>query len=103
MFERVGRRRAPRLLSVTAAVAVAWADPLALHGATPVVVSNLSGFEGQEEPTVIYFPDTATFQSDSYDNIIDEGGGMMRVTLRNNYPTPGWWDGDRSTTNNDRQ
>src|SRR5207247_5966614 len=45
----------------------------------------------------------ATFQNDAYDNIIDEGGGMMRVTLRNNYPAQGWWDGDRNTTNDDRQ
>ena len=28
---------------------------------------------------------------------------MIRETLRNNYSTLGWWDGDRNTTNNDRQ
>src|SRR6185369_6386834 len=78
------------------------AAPL-VRAATPVVVQNISGFEGEEEPTVIYYPDTATFANDSYDNMIDEGGGMTRVTLRNNYPTLGWWDGDRNTTNDDRQ
>jgi autotransporter-associated beta strand protein len=73
--------------------------------ATPVVVGSLSGFEGREEPTVIYFPDTNTFQDDptNYTNIIDEGGGMIRSTLRNNYASLGWWDGDRATTNTDRQ
>ena len=68
-----------------------------------MVVSGLSGFEGKEEPTVLYFPGTNTFVNDSYTNIIDEGGGMIRSTLRNNYPTLGWWDGDRDTTNTDRQ
>ncbi len=49
----------------------------------PFVSSGVSGFEGEEEPAEIYFPASNTFASDSYDNIIDEGGGMMRVTLRN--------------------
>jgi autotransporter-associated beta strand protein len=77
----------------------------AARAATPVVSSGLSGFEGREEPTVIYFPATDTFQDDptNYTSIIDEGGGMIRSTLRNNYPTLGWWDGDRDTTNTDRQ
>src|SRR5881398_2534923 len=95
MFEKGTERCAAAAICLAAAT---WA-----RAANPVVVPNLGGFEGQEEPTVIYFPDTTTFQKDSYDNIIDEGGGMMRVTLRNYYSTQGWWDGDRSTTNNDRQ
>ncbi|HEY7087900.1 MAG TPA: autotransporter-associated beta strand repeat-containing protein, partial [Tepidisphaeraceae bacterium] len=36
-------------------------------------------------------------------NMIDEGGGMIRSTLRNDYAAAGWWDGDRTTTNTDRQ
>jgi hypothetical protein len=62
-------------------------------------------FEGLEEATVIYFPATNTFQNDPTDftNIIDEGGGMIRSRLRNFQPTLGWWDGDRGTTNTDRQ
>jgi autotransporter-associated beta strand protein len=69
------------------------------------VVSGLAGFEGIEEPMVIYFPDTGTFENDptNYVNIVDEGGGMIRSTLRNDYATQGWWDGDRNTTNTDRQ
>ncbi len=94
---RVRRRRAP------------CAD--LIGAATPVVVQNEAGFEGLEEPTVIYFPDSNTFQNDSYANHVDEGGGLFRDTLRNEYPTPlppyasgpGWWDGDRNTTNTDRQ
>src|SRR5438105_1162777 len=84
-------------------VMVLVASSAAARAATPVVVQNTSGFEGTEEPTVIYYPATATFQDDSYHNMIDEGGGMTRVTLRNYYPTLGWWDGDRNTTNDDRQ
>ncbi len=94
------RRRDVFIICLTAA---AWLKPSAAPAANPVIVSGTGGFEGEEEPTVIYFPDTLTFQNDSYDNMIDEGGGMTRVTLRNNYSTLGWWDGDRSTTNNDRQ
>lgn len=85
---------------LTAAVCL---SPFVASGASPVVVAGLSGFEGMEEPTVIYFPDTNTFQNDSYINMVDEGGGMIRSTLRNNYSTLGWWDGDRATTNTDRQ
>src|SRR5439155_8396756 len=84
-------------------VCLAAAAAARVRGAVPVVVPGVSGFEGEEEPTVIYFPDTLTFQNDSYDNMIDEGGGMTRVTLRNNYSTLGWWDGDRNTSNDDRQ
>src|SRR5438046_696790 len=94
---KMGIRPAMLIAGLAAAAA-----PVA-RAAVPVVVGNISNFEGEEEPTVIYFPATATFQSDSYDNMIDEGGGMTRVTLRNNYPTLGWWDGDRNTTNDDRQ
>ncbi len=72
-------------------------------GATIATIKTVSDFEGEEEPTVVYYPSTAAFWNDSYDNMIDEGGGMTRVTLRNNYPTLGWWDGDRNTSNDDRQ
>ena len=84
------------------------------HAATPVVVQNEAGFEGLESPTVIYFPDTNTFQTDTsgFAKEIDEGGGMFRQELRNEYPTPqppyaagpGWWDGDGADpANTDRQ
>jgi autotransporter-associated beta strand protein len=72
---------------------------------SPVIVQNQAGFEGLEEATVIYFPDTNTFQNDptNFPNHVDLGGGLFRDTLRNYYPTQGWWDGDRATTNTDRQ
>lgn len=97
--------RAAWVLSVAASGASLALADRAVRAATPVVVPNLAGFEGIEEPTVIYFPDTNTFQNDptSLTNIVDEGGGMIRTTLRNNYSTLGWWDGDRATTNTDRQ
>src|SRR4051812_36584985 len=79
--------------------------PRAARAAVPVLVNSESGFEGLEEATVIYFPDTNTFQTDptNLPNHVDKGGGWFRDTLRNNYPTQGWWDGDRDTTNTDRQ
>src|SRR4051812_28635827 len=75
------------------------------HAATPITVQNEAGFEGLEEASVIYFPDTNSFQNDptNFNHFVDEGGGMFRTTLRNFYPTLGWWDGDRDTTNTDRQ
>ncbi|MGA2060031.1 MAG: autotransporter-associated beta strand repeat-containing protein [Thermoguttaceae bacterium] len=88
---------------ILAAAAAIWMHPVNAGGdPVPVIASGLSSF-GIEEPTVIYYPDTATFVNDSYVNIVDEGGGMIRETLRNNYSTLGWWDGDRATTNDDRQ
>src|SRR4051794_24050720 len=95
------RRRSRRALAFLSACAAASAA----RAATPFVVQNQAGFEGLEEATVIYFPDTNTFQNDptNFTNFVDEGGGMFRTTLRNYYPTLGWWDGDRDTTNTDRQ
>jgi hypothetical protein len=69
---------------------------------TPVVATGLASFEGREEPTVLYHPSTATFTDDSYVNMTDQGGGVMRFTLRY-HPEQDWWDGDRATTNIDRQ
>jgi autotransporter-associated beta strand protein len=96
------RRYAARLICIAT---LACVGPLAARGAVPVVVSGLGSFEGIEEPTVIYFPSTNTFENDptNYVNIVDEGGGMIRSTLRNDYATQGWWDGDRNTANTDRQ
>ncbi|HTB80803.1 MAG TPA: HYR domain-containing protein [Opitutaceae bacterium] len=61
--------------------------------------TSLSSFGGEEEPAVIYFPDTHTFVSDSYVNITDLGGGVFQMLLR--Y-SPTQWDGDRTTSNTDR-
>ena len=85
------------------AFAVALPSLLALAArATPVFETSLSSFEGKEEPTVLYHPSTATFTSDSYVNMTDQGSGVVRFTLRY-HPDVDWWDGDRNTTNTDRQ
>src|SRR5437763_1811533 len=83
------------------------------RAASPVIVQNQAGFEGMEEPSVLYFPDSDTFTSgDTFKNHVDEGGGMFRDTLRYEYPAPvspypagpGWWDGDGAdATRTDRQ
>src|SRR5581483_6847403 len=60
-------------------------------------------FGGIEEPQVIYYPGSNTFQSDSYTNITDLGGGTFQMLLRYNTSGTMWWDGDRTTSNTDRQ
>ncbi len=100
--------RAAALICTTALLAARSAS-----AATPIVVQNEAGFEGLEEPTVLYFPGSNTFQTgDTFQNHVDEGGGMFRDTLRDEYPTPlapyasgpGWWDGDGANpANTDRQ
>src|SRR4051794_36797513 len=89
------------LVASSASILVAGAA----RAGAPVVVQDESGFEGLEEATTIYFPDTNTFQDDptNLPNHVDKGGGLFRDTLRNYSPTQGWWDGDRATTNTDRQ
>src|SRR4051812_24455560 len=103
--ERVGRRRVRVLFLAAAACAVPVLANVQLRAATPIIVQNIASYESLEEATVIYHPDSATFENDptNFPNMIDEGGTMIRTTLRNYYPTLGWWDGDRGTTNDDRQ
>lgn len=99
------RRRALRRFGLAVGMAVLGALQSATRAANPVVVQNQAGFEGLEEATVIYFPGSNIFQDDpgNLPNFVDEGGGMFKTTLRNYQPTLGWWDGDRATTNTDRQ
>src|SRR3954470_17659710 len=66
------------------------------------VATGLSSFEEKEEPTVLYHPSNGMFTNDSYVNITDQGAGVIRYTLRY-QPDMDWWDGDRNTTNIDRQ
>ncbi len=107
-------RRRIYLLALIITTSLIASAHLPAHAATPVIVQNEAGFEGLEEPKVIYFPATNTFQNDptNYQNHVDEGGGLFRDTLRNEYPTPlppyasgpGWWDGDgANSANTDRQ
>src|SRR5687767_6863135 len=66
-----------------------------------VKATALGSFEGIEEPTVIYRPQTRSFTTgDTFVNITDIGGGIVRFALRYH---PDWWDGDRATKNQDRQ
>jgi hypothetical protein len=66
-----------------------------------VLAKGLSSFEGIEEPTVIYHPAKKTFTTgDTFVNIKEVAPGTIRFALRYD---PGWWDGDRSTENRDRQ
>src|SRR4051794_4154329 len=95
----------PASTKVIAAAAGACLAPVAgtgaAWGATPVIAQNIAGFEALEEATVIYHPDSNTFENDptNFVNMIDEGPTMFRTTLRDYYSTLGWWDGDRATTN----
>lgn len=66
---------------------------------TPAALA-LGSFEGEEEPTVIYDVQSG-FRSDSYDNMTSPTSGTYRFFVR--YRRGDWWDGDRSTTNKDRQ
>ena len=57
---------ARRRVAMAVCLAAAAAAPTRAHAAVPVVVPNVAGFEGEEEPTVIYYPGSLTFQNDSY-------------------------------------
>ena len=85
--------------SVACAFAFALVS-LCASDADATSATGLSSFEGREEPTVIYHPATSTFTNDSFTNITDVGNATVRFSLR--YQSD-WWDGDRDTTNNDRQ
>jgi hypothetical protein len=63
----------------------------------------MSSFEGSEEPGVLYHPATNSFTSDSFTNMTSPSAGTFRFVLRYRYRSEGWWDGDRTTTNDDRQ
>jgi autotransporter-associated beta strand protein len=105
MFVQAKHRRRRAVAAACLGVAGGLVHPLAARAASPVVVQNMAGFEGIEEATVIYHPASATFEPDptNFPNMIDQGPTFIRTTLRNYYPTLGWWDGDRGTTNDDRQ
>ena len=64
-----------------------------------VATTSAVAFEGEEEPTVVYHVSGGNFTNDSYDNI--QSGTNYKFVLR--FRKNDWWDGDRNTTNNDRQ
>lgn len=70
---------------------------------TPAIqATSISSFEGIEEPGVLYHPSTLRFTPDTYANITNPSPGLFSFTLRY-HPASDWWDGDRTTTNDDRQ
>jgi len=74
---------------------------LSLPGsARAVSATGLSSFEAIEEPLVKLYPAIGKFESDSFINITEVGSGTFRMSERYNAE---WWDGDRDTTNTDRQ
>jgi hypothetical protein len=62
--------------------------------------SSLSSFGGIEEPAVIYVVSSKSFKSDSFKNITEPSSGTFQMYLRFNKSQ---WDGDRTTTSDDRQ
>jgi len=62
--------------------------------------TGFSSFEGEEEPAVIYHPSSNSFTNDSYDNMTSPSSGDFKFYLRFSSSS---WDGDRTTTSDDRQ
>src|SRR5258708_1221026 len=71
-----------------------------IGAARAVIATGLSSFEGIEEPSVRFIPKTGQFEPDHFVNTTDVGDRTVRMYLRYNAE---WWDGDRDTTNKDRQ
>jgi hypothetical protein len=94
----------PSVNGLTAFVltAVLGGGSWSLHSSAATIATSLSSFEGIEEPTVLYHLSNGSFTNDSFVNITDQGSGVFRYTLRY-QPNMDWWDGDRATTNIDRQ
>lgn len=69
---------------------------------TPLRATTLDSFEGIEEPEVLYHPSSASWTPDGFPNITNPSSGLFRFVLRYR-PADDWWDGDRTTTNDDRQ
>ena len=88
------------LLTLSGVLALA---ALSTHTLSAATANSLSDFGGLEEPEVIYFPATNTFQSDSYVNMTNPSSGVFQMLLRYNTSGTIWWDGDRTTGNTDRQ
>jgi hypothetical protein len=84
---------------ILALSAIALATSLPSFATT---ATSLSSFGGLEESAQKYFPSSNTFQSDSFANCVDEGGGVFKMILRYNSSGTMWWDGDRTTGNTDR-
>ena len=80
--------------------ALAFSALLSTPSVHATSASSLSSFEGMEEPTVIFHVSSGSFTNDSFVNLTNVSGGF-KATLR--YRKNDWFDGDRNTTNSDRQ
>jgi hypothetical protein len=61
---------------------------------------GLISFEGVEEPIMKFVVADGKTEPDDFVNITDQGGGVVRMTLRYRKD---WWDGDQATHRSDRQ
>jgi hypothetical protein len=72
-----------------------------LPSAFALTATNLSGFEGIEEPHVRYVVANKAFVDETFTNITDVGDNTVRMFLR--FRPGQWWDGDRDRTDTSRQ
>jgi hypothetical protein len=82
--------------------ATRWTEgPIYLRSADGTYRSlGLRSFEGVEEPKMKYVVADGKAEPDSFINITDEGGGIVKMFLRYRGD---WWDGDQATMRKDRQ
>lgn len=73
---------------------------LSATSARAATATSLGSFDGIEEPLVRYAPANGAFTPDPFTNIVNEGHGTFRMSLRYR---PDEWDADRDTPNTDRQ
>ena len=101
----------PAMLVTASALACGGASSMAGNPTAPTPgttfpvqtrATTIASFEGIEEPEVLYHPSAARFTPDDFTNITSPSAGLFRFALRFR-PADDWWDGDRTTTNDDRQ
>lgn len=66
-----------------------------------IVATHLRSFEGIEEPMVRFIVAGGSFEPDDFQNILEVGEGIFRMTLRHFHEE--WGDGDRSIDDKTRQ
>src|SRR4051812_17471817 len=82
--------------------AVIVVNALLASSAFALTATNLSCFEGVENPRVKYIVASNTFESNSFKgNITDVGDNTVRMFLR--FHTNEWWDGDQGKSDRGRQ
>jgi hypothetical protein len=87
--------------------AMKWFAALLLNGslalsASALTATNLSCFEGVENPRVLFMVTNNVFAPNPFrGNIVDVGDHTVRMFLR--FRTNEWWDGDQGKTDRSRQ